>query len=213
MIEHAREHRRSALADRARLRLCRRRRAVAVLGSRRRALRPASSRAARRVSASRMRPPRSRSSVSCRIGLHVGAGAIRAGLCAVSLAGSIPGACRGGPRSFSTSRTIRTPREFSRPRSGTMGYFPETIAVFGMLADKDDRRRDCRGQKRVSTAGSWRRSRVRAAPRADALRGELTARRRSRRPRSARSTASKRRSLRRAMKRAKLIELSFSDRS
>ena len=52
--------------------------------------------------------------------------------------------CRGGSRccpdarrSCSTSRTIRMPRARSRDTLGAMGFHPATLAVFGMLADKD----------------------------------------------------------------------------
>ena len=45
--------------------------------------------------------------------------------------------CRDGRRSCSTSRTIRMRRARSPTRWATMGFHPQTTAVFGMLADKD----------------------------------------------------------------------------
>ena len=68
--------------------------------------------------------------------LHVDAGAIRAGLCAVSLPGRfqvLPG------RPAIVLDVAHNPHaaRVLAATLGTMGYFPQTIAVFGMLADKD----------------------------------------------------------------------------
>jgi dihydrofolate synthase/folylpolyglutamate synthase len=70
--------------------------------------------------------------------LHVGAGAIRDGLCAVSLPGRfqvLPG------RPAIVLDVAHNPHaaRVLAATLGTMGYFPATIAVFGMLADKDIR--------------------------------------------------------------------------
>ena len=77
--------------------------------------------------------------------LHVGAGAIRDGLCAVSLPGRfqvLPG------RPAIVLDVAHNPHaaRVLAATLGAMGYFPETIAVFGMLADKDVARRDRCGQ-------------------------------------------------------------------
>jgi dihydrofolate synthase/folylpolyglutamate synthase len=68
--------------------------------------------------------------------LHVDAGAIRAGLCAVSLPGRfqvLPG------RPAIVLDVAHNPHaaRVLAATLGAMGYFPQTIAVFGMLADKD----------------------------------------------------------------------------
>jgi dihydrofolate synthase / folylpolyglutamate synthase len=70
--------------------------------------------------------------------LHVGAGAIRDGLCAVSLPGRfqvLPG------RPAIVLDVAHNPHaaRVLAATLGAMGYFPATIAVFGMLADKDVR--------------------------------------------------------------------------
>ena len=70
--------------------------------------------------------------------LHVGAGAIRDGLCAVSLPGRfqvLPG------RPAIVLDVAHNPHaaRVLAVTLGAMGYFPATIAVFGMLADKDVR--------------------------------------------------------------------------
>ena len=96
---------------------------------------------------------------------------------------------------------------------GTMGYFPETLAVFGMLADKDIAGVVAARRRRGSTAGIVA---TLPGPRGATRRrscAALLARRASRRARSGRSTTSPRRSPRRGTRRAKLIESSFSDRS
>ena len=80
---------------------------------------------------------RSRRSICLRDRLPCPPGAVRDGLVAVELPGRfqvLPGTA---DASCSTSRTIRTRRARSPTRSATMGYHPRTIAVFGMLADKD----------------------------------------------------------------------------
>jgi len=68
--------------------------------------------------------------------LHVGAGAIRDGLCAVSLPGRfqvLPG------RPAIVLDVAHNPHaaRVLAATLGAMGYFPATIAVLGMLADKD----------------------------------------------------------------------------
>ena len=70
--------------------------------------------------------------------LHVGAGASRDGLCAVSLPGRfqvLPG------RPAIVLDVAHNPHaaRVLAATLGAMGYFPATIAVFGMLADKDVR--------------------------------------------------------------------------
>ena len=70
--------------------------------------------------------------------LHVGAGAVRDGLCAVSLPGRfqvLPG------RPAIVLDVAHNPHaaRVLAATLGAMGYFPETIAVLGMLADKDVR--------------------------------------------------------------------------
>jgi dihydrofolate synthase/folylpolyglutamate synthase len=67
--------------------------------------------------------------------LPVRSGALREGLLAVELPGRFQ-VLPGRRRSCSTSRTIRT-RRILADELGAMGYHPQTLAVFGMYADKD----------------------------------------------------------------------------
>jgi dihydrofolate synthase/folylpolyglutamate synthase len=68
--------------------------------------------------------------------LHVPAGAVRDGLCAVSLQGRFqvlpgkPAIVLDVAHNPHAARVLAT-------TLGTMGFYPQTIAVFGMLADKD----------------------------------------------------------------------------
>ena len=183
-------------------------------GPRRRALRPAASRRCAARISSRTRRPRSRSLDLLQRSAAVSArGAMRDGLLAVEPAGPLPGAA-GAARDRARRRAQSARRARARGDARRRwAIIRETIAVFGMLADKDIARRDRRGARRASTAGSSRRCRARAARRADAMRDAARARRRRAGARSARSTTSTRRSPRRAERRAKLIESSFSDRS
>jgi dihydrofolate synthase/folylpolyglutamate synthase len=70
--------------------------------------------------------------------LHVPAGAVRDGLCAVSLQGRFqvlpgrPAIVLDVAHNPHAARVLAT-------TLGSMGFYPETIAVFGMLADKDVR--------------------------------------------------------------------------
>jgi dihydrofolate synthase/folylpolyglutamate synthase len=128
-------HRRAVAADRSRLRLCRSATGSGVIGA------PAAiatacpiPRCAARTSL-RMPRRRSRSSVSLQDRLHVGAGAIRDGLCAVSLPGRfqvLPG------RPAIVLDVAHNPHaaRVLAATLGAMGYFPETIAVLGMLATR-----------------------------------------------------------------------------
>ena len=105
--------------------------------------------------------------------LHVAAGAIRDGLCAVSLPGRfqvLPG------RPAIVLDVAHNPHaaRVLAATLGAMGYLPETIAVFGMLADKDiggviaARQRAHRPLVRRDGTGSARRDRRRDARRARA---------------------------------------------
>ncbi len=68
--------------------------------------------------------------------LHVGAGAIRDGLVTVELEGRFQ-VLPGRPAIvLDVAHNPHAARALSATL-GTMGYFPETLAVFGMLADKD----------------------------------------------------------------------------
>jgi len=70
--------------------------------------------------------------------LHVAAGAIRDGLLAVELQGRFQ-VLPGRPTIvFDVAHNPHAARVLAATL-GTMGYFPETLAVFGMLADKDVR--------------------------------------------------------------------------
>ena len=70
--------------------------------------------------------------------LHVAAGAIRDGLCAVSLPGRFQ-VLPGRPAIvLDVAHNPHAARALGATL-GTMGYFPVTIAVFGVLADKDVR--------------------------------------------------------------------------
>ena len=143
--------------------------------------------------------------------LHVSAGAIRDGLLGVELPGRFQ-VLPGRPAIvLDVAHNPHAARALAATL-GTMGYFPETLAVFGMLADKDIARRDRRGGGahrplvRRDAAGPARRDR-RRDPRRTRARGNRGA------APSARSPTSGPRSPRRAARRVKLIELSFSDRS
>ena len=198
---------RSRDPDRSRLRLRLRGAAVALLGTRegRASACPIPRCAARTSWQTRRRC--SRSSICCAIAsMSPPARSVTASSASSCRAASR--CCPDGRRLCSMSRTIRT-----RPRAaatlGTMGYFPETLAVFGMLADKD-----VRG---VIDAVAARIDRWFVAtlpgPRgatADAIRDELARAGIAATP-SARSPISGPRSPRRAKRRVKLIEFSFSD--
>ncbi len=70
--------------------------------------------------------------------LHVSAGAVRDGLCAVRLAGRFQ-VLPGQPAIVLDVAHNPHAAHVLNATLGTMGYFPETLAVFGMLADKDVR--------------------------------------------------------------------------
>ncbi len=129
--------RRAAHADRPRLRICRRRRPMALLGPGRTPPRPAVSGAARRDPA-RQCGERARGARSpARARARGRAARCATGLVSVELAGPLPGAA-GTPddRARRRAQSARRARA-RRRRSATMGFHPRTIAVFGMLADKD----------------------------------------------------------------------------
>jgi dihydrofolate synthase/folylpolyglutamate synthase len=68
--------------------------------------------------------------------VHIPANAIREGLCGVSLAGRFQ-VLPGRPSIvLDVAHNPHAARALAATL-GAMGYFPETIAVFGMLADKD----------------------------------------------------------------------------
>ena len=76
--------------------------------------------------------------------LHVSAGAIRDGLLGVELQGRFQ-VLPGRPAIvLDVAHNPHAARALAATL-GTMGYFPETLAVFGMLADKDVPWRDRRG--------------------------------------------------------------------
>jgi dihydrofolate synthase / folylpolyglutamate synthase len=70
--------------------------------------------------------------------LHVAAGAVRDGLCRVSLPGRFQ-VLAGRPAVVLDVAHNPHAARMLAATLGTMGYFPSTIAVFGMLADKDVR--------------------------------------------------------------------------
>jgi dihydrofolate synthase/folylpolyglutamate synthase len=71
-----------------------------------------------------------------------------------SLAGTIPGAAGAAAIVLDVAHNPHAARALAATLA-TMGYFGQTIAVFGMLADKDSRVSSPR-RPRASTAGSWR---------------------------------------------------------
>ena len=213
MTRARRSDRRAVPADRPRLRLRRRGRTVAILGSGRRSLRPCLVPALR--GAYQLANAATALAV---VGLAAGSAARGRGR---DSRGSLRGESRRaasrcfrvGPRSSSTLRTIRTPRACSRPRSERWDIFRETIAVFGMLADKDIGGVIAAVGARidrwfVATVPGPRGASADVRMRAELVRAGIASVRRF-----ARSPTSRRRSRRRAKQRTKLIELSFSDRS
>ena len=96
---------------------------------------------------------------------------MRDGLVSVELAGPLPGAAGTPAIVLDVAHNPHAARVFAGALA-TMGFHPRTIAVFGMLADKDI---DgvIAAMSRASTAGMWRRCRARAARAPPALRDAL----------------------------------------
>ena len=202
--------RRAARADRPRLRLRRAGPAMALLGARRPAPRPA-------VPALRGAYQLANAATALaaldllRDRLQVSAGAVRDGLVAVEPQRALPGAA-----GTADDRARRRAQSACGARAGGSarvdGRFPQTIAVFGMLADKDIDGVIAAMRARVDRWHVAPLPGPRGASAAASLRGARERRRGGERD-THRSTTSDRRSPRRGTQRVKLIELSFSDRS